>query len=302
MEAGTVGSFLENTIDITFHAEEIATRGYTIIPEQVDRSHIDALNAAADRALEAVDRAMAAGVRPAHCQINPYVRSARCFYCWDRSCRDLLINETVHMLGQAVLDQPRLWDMTVLEATPLPRGAKLGPFDWHRDFSPSVDDQGQSYLWVFACLTDVTSDNGATWVIPRSHRDKSIATPKHGAVSANRPPTAVQLVARQGDVIAINPAMLHAVGENRTEAGRRLVLVGMCRADRSPLLNHSAIAAPVMRDEQSERMRQLLRPTDAMLDRTWDVLPDAWPKTGDRVTPPPVDRRGWWQRLRKKIS
>jgi ectoine hydroxylase-related dioxygenase (phytanoyl-CoA dioxygenase family) len=285
---------LERVVDIESHARGIRARGYTIIPRQVRSELLDALNAAADRAIAAVDAAMAAGLKPAHTEISPYYRAARCFYSWDRSCRELLLHDTVNQLGDTILRDPRLWDMTVLEAKPLPVGADLGPFDWHRDFQ--IDETGQSFLWVFTCLTDVTAENGATWVIPGSHRDKSIETPKHGAVSANRPSSAIQLTARRGDIIAINPAMLHAVGENRTQSGRRLALVGLCRDDRSPLLNHHAIAAPLLHDEPSPRLAQLVRRHAAKLNNSWDVMPDGWPIARDGARLPDVRRL--WARLR----
>lgn len=258
--------------DIRAHAAAVIERGYTIIPAQVDGEQIAALGAAADRALDKVSRLMASGVQPAHTQINAHVRSARCFYTWDASCLRLLGHPTVHALGQAVLKQPRLWEMTVLEALPMPQDAELGPFGWHRDFSAVAEDGlQQAYLWVFTCLTDVTADNGATWVVPGSHRNPALRPP-----SADGGDEAVQLTARAGDIVAINPAMLHRVGENRTAAGRRLALVGLCHSDRRPLLNHWSIAGAELRRALPEPVQALLHTTDRTLDRTWDVLPDRW--------------------------
>lgn len=263
-------------LDIETHARSVIDRGYTVIPGQVGVTEIEALNAAADRALDKVSRAMAAGIKPAHTQFNPYVRSARCFYTWGRSSRDLLGHDTVNELARAVLGKARLWDMTVLEALPMPREAELGPFNWHRDFSASAKDERPGYLWVFTCLTDVTKDNGATWVIPGSHRDASIMPPRQTSVSEARPPNAVQLTARAGDIVAINPAMIHCVGENRTQSGRRLALVGMCRNDRPPLLNHWSIAGAALQNEVTGRVRSLLHSSDVGDAESWEVLPDGW--------------------------
>ena len=214
---------------------------------------------------------------PAHTQINAHVRSARCFYTWDASSLRLLGHPTVHALGKAVLKQPRLWEMTVLEALPMPKDAELGPFDWHRDFSAApADGLQQAYLWVFTCLTDVTADNGATWVVPGSHRNPALWPPSAGEGARAAPAEAVQLIARAGDMVAINPAMLHRVGENRTAAGRRLALVGLCHGDRAPLLNHWSIAGAELRRSLPEPVQALLHTTDRTLDRTWDVLPDGW--------------------------
>ena len=264
-------------LDIKTHVKAIAESGYTVISGQIGAEQLARLNAAADRAISAVDRAIVAGVKPAYTELNPYVGAVRCFYCWDRSCWELLEHDTVHALGQAVLGDARLWDMEALEARPMPSDAELGPFDWHRDFPISIDDNGQSYLWVFVCLTDTTTENGATWVIPRSHRDASIVQPDHGTVSDRQTSTAVQLTAYAGDIIAFNPAMLHTVGENRTLDGRRLALIGLCRASRLPLLNHWAIAGHSAQREVSDRLRRLLYTDNSMLDDMWDVLPAGWP-------------------------
>lgn len=290
------GEFMK--INIEAHMKAIVENGYTVIPGQIGAEKLARLNAAADRAIEAVDSALLSGVKPTHTEVNPYVQAVRCFYCWDQSCRELLEHDTVHALGQTTLGDARLWDMSVLEARPMPSDAELGPFDWHRDFPISIDDNGQSYLWVFVCLTDTTTDNGATWVIPGSHRDASIAQPNHGAVSDMRPSTALQLTAHAGDIIAFNPVMLHRVGENRTQGFRRLALIGLCRTDRLPLLNHWAIAAYSVQREASDRLRRLLYTNVSKLDEIWDVLPNDWPS----ATKWNLLKRSFWKLYRRKST
>jgi ectoine hydroxylase-related dioxygenase (phytanoyl-CoA dioxygenase family) len=273
------------TTDLAAHAAAVIECGYTIIPAQVSPDQIAALNAAADRALDKVTRVTASGVRVAHTQVNRYVRAARCFYTWDTASRRLLGHATVQALGKLVLGQPRLWEMTVLEALPKPDGADLGPFDWHRDFSAApADGLQQSYLWVFTCLTDVTSDNGATWVVPGSHRDPSLRPPGQGDGQAGG--NAVQLTARAGDIVVINPVMLHRVGDNRTRSGRRLALVGFCRSDRPPLLNHWLIGGQRLRRELPASVSAQLYTKDWSLDTNWEVLPDDWTVE----SPPPLQR------------
>jgi len=270
-------------IDIETHAKAISENGYTIIPGQIGVEELARLNAAADRAVTAVDHAMLSGLKPAHTTLHSHVRAVRCFYCWDRSCRDLLEHDTVHALGQTVLGDARLWDMAILEVRPMPSGTELGLFDWHRDFPMSIEDNEHSYLWVFVCLTDTTINNGATWVIPGSHRDASIAQPNHSAASDMRPPIAIQLTAYAGDIVAFNPLILHAVGENRTLNCRRLALIGLCRASHLPLMNHWSIAAYDVQKEASERLRRLLYTDVSLLDETWDVLPNGWPSATKRA-------------------
>lgn len=269
------------SVNLDVVEREVVENGFAVIPSQVPRAHVDQLNDAADTALSAVREALAAGVRPSHTELNEFVHAARCFYSWSDAARQLLAHDTIDAVGKRLLGHPRLWDMTVLEATPLPADGQLGAFDWHRDFADVITRDRPNYLWIFTCLTDVTGDNGATWVIPTSHRDRTIPTPAPGAVSANRPSSAVQLTASAGDMVVLDPTALHAVGENSTDRGRRLALVALCGPQRSPLLDHWRIAEQVIADNSSERISDLLRPSDASLDGTWDVLPAGW-GTGTR--------------------
>jgi hypothetical protein len=263
------------TLDLAAHADAIVERGYTIIPWQVPPDQIAVLNAAADRALDRSSQALASGRKVRHTQFNPYVRSARCFYTWDAASRRLLGHATIQSLGKLVLGTPRLWEMSVLEALPMPEDADLGPFDWHRDFSAAPQDgMQQSYLWVFTCLTDVTADNGATWVVPGSHRDASLLPPGRNGEAGRA--EAVQLTAKAGDIVVITPVMLHRVGANRTHSGRRLALVGLCRSDRPPLLNHWLIGGERVRNDLPEPVAAQLYTDDWTIDDDWNVLPDGW--------------------------
>lgn len=285
-------------LDITAHAQSVVTRGYTVIPAQVSADRLEALNAAADSALATVSRALASGVKPSYTELNPYVRAARCFYAWDLACRDLLAHDTIHALANAVLGKVRLWDMAVLEAMPMPPEAKLDAFDWHRDFPALLKDERPAYLWIFTCLTDVTADNGATWVLPGSQRDASRTPPASITGLEAKPFDAVQLTAKAGDIIAINPTMLHCVGENRTKLGRRLALVAMCREDRPPLFNHWSMAPPSWRSEMGDRVRAIVRTSALSLAERWDVLPEGW-----TVVRPSITRRvrRWFHRWRNLV-
>jgi ectoine hydroxylase-related dioxygenase (phytanoyl-CoA dioxygenase family) len=167
--------------------------------------------------------------------------------------------------------------MVVLEALPLPKNAQLGAYDWHRDFPPLSTNEKPAYMWIFFCLTDTTPENGATWILPGSHRNFDLPQPRKGAVSANRPDGAIQLCAKAGDIAAINPHMFHAVGENQTTGHRRLLNIGLCRQDRRPLLNHWEIAKSGFSHPPADHVRALMTTKDWRLEKHWDVLPDGWP-------------------------
>lgn len=289
-----------DVLSVEQHAESISQKGFTVFPNQLDQSWLDRLNASADLATIAIDRALASGIELTHTLPSSYICTVRRFYCWDQSARDLLDHDTVHLLSSAVLGETRLWDMTLLEARHLPEETDIDGFDWnqhiegfewHRDFNVS---NAHSYLWMFFCLTDTTEDNGATWVVPGTHRYEIAARYCVEKLKSTRPPSAVQLTAKAGDLVVMDPTMIHSVGENRSRSNRRLLLVGLCRADHEPLMNHWAVVPPKRRTQFSHRAQALLQTKNSRLDIDWDVLPENWQRPIDwdmRRVPSKVWRR-----------
>jgi ectoine hydroxylase-related dioxygenase (phytanoyl-CoA dioxygenase family) len=158
--------------------------------------------------------------------------------------------------------------------------ARFGPQRterWHRDidvFDPARHEL--RYLWFFVCLDDFTADNGATWAVPGSQRIPSLRN-LPDALPGERYPTRVQLLARAGDLIALDPSTLHTVGHNGTDRPRRMLNVSVCRSDVRPILDHWSIAGPAVHARASATLRGMLagereRPPDA----TWTVLPEGW--------------------------
>ncbi|MDN8612832.1 phytanoyl-CoA dioxygenase family protein [Variovorax ginsengisoli] len=89
---------------------------------------------------------------------------------------------------------------------------------WHRDL-PYQHFVTTTPLAINAlyCIDDFTVDNGATFVLPASH--KSAAFPSSAYVSRN----AVQVAAKAGSFIVLDCMMFHAGGFNTTSVPRRAV-------------------------------------------------------------------------------
>lgn len=83
---------------------------------------------------------------------------------------------------------------------------------WHRDF-PYQDWVSSKPLGMnaFVCLTDFTFTNGATYVLPYSH--KSEGFPSEEFVSQNQ----FQVCAKKGSVIFFDSMLYHRAGFNETE-------------------------------------------------------------------------------------
>lgn len=89
---------------------------------------------------------------------------------------------------------------------------------WHRDL-PYQHFLSSTPLAINAlfCVDDFTFDNGATFVLPASH--KASPFPSRAYVERN----AVQIEAKAGSFILLDCMMFHAGGFNRTSAVRRAV-------------------------------------------------------------------------------
>lgn len=97
--------------------------------------------------------------------------------------------------------------------------------------------QGQTGVWylchAICALVDFTSDNGATRVIPTSHRKpwimKAIHNPRH------RHPSEIQLTGKAGTVFILNVHCLHSALHNTSDSPRLAIFSSFSRRD-SPLL------------------------------------------------------------------
>src|ERR1051326_5951146 len=264
------------------HAYALDVSGYTILPSQVDRKELDLLRACADRALET---ARASGIQLKHTGTTAYYKAVRCMYCWGEACERLLEHEAVHALASRLMGNYQLWDMVVMNALPTPAGAKAATTSWHRDADGLLlGTRLPAYLWFFLCLDDATPENGATWVVPGSHRISSKHEPTAGRAwsgdNFENYPSRIQPCAKAGDFLVLDPTLLHTSGRNSTTQARRLLNVGICHTAVQPLMDHWAIAGPAIQKRASDRLRKMLGADRKPLDSTWSLLPPGW-RTGN---------------------
>jgi ectoine hydroxylase-related dioxygenase (phytanoyl-CoA dioxygenase family) len=270
-------------IDIANHAYALDVSGYTRLPGQIGQTDLEELRQSADRAFAA---ARVAIQKQNSTGGTEYYEAVRCLYCWGDACVRLLGHETIHALASLLMEQYCLWDMSVLKALPTPPTATAATTSWHRDASGlHWGAQIPGYLWFFVCLDDLTPENGATWVVPGSHHRSSRHEPVlNGAWAGDdleQFPSRLQLCAEAGDILVVNPIMLHTSGRNATAQARRLINIGVCHASVQPLADHWSIAGPAIQKQASDRLRSFLGADHKPLDTTWAVLPDGW-KTAPR--------------------
>lgn len=89
---------------------------------------------------------------------------------------------------------------------------------WHRDlpYQHFVSSRPLAVNALF-CLDDFTFENGATFVLPASHRDEPL--PSQSYIQSN----AVQVAAKAGSFIVLDCMIFHAGGMNTTQNARRAI-------------------------------------------------------------------------------
>jgi hypothetical protein len=275
-------------LNIEDHAYSVMSSGYTLLQNQIGESDIRALREAVDQALAAIGKAREQG---RNYPIFNYP-STQCMYCWGDACLDLLEHETIHGLTAELMREYRLWGYNMLARAPSTGGSPPGALKLeegiglHQDFSiPFHGSPRPFYLWHFVCLDDVTPENGATWVVPGSHRATDLSLPKHGAHRTFTGGSAQQICAKAGDILTLNPCCYHTPGPNYSHSWRRYLAVQLCYITLPPLHDHWSIAGPSVQRKVSIRTRKMLRgdyegfayPHAA----SGYVLPDGWETDGN---------------------
>jgi hypothetical protein len=267
------------------HAYALEASGYTMIGGAPFADRLEALRAAADRGLAAVRAAYARGQAPLHDNRDNFFQ-ARCLYVWGAAMVELLEDPLIHALAEAIVGPVRLMDQVVTLALPADSAAGPVTSGWHRDYEAfHVGSQPPTHLWFFIPLDRLTAANGATWVVPGSHRRCQAPQPAipegYSSDDLERFPARIQLVAEAGDLVVVNPSLVHSSGRNRTGEDRRLLNVGLASAELRPLFDHWAIAGPALQGRLGPCAKMLMDGGPAQALSFWPTLPDGWVSGGN---------------------
>lgn len=200
----------ENVVE---HAvEEIGLVGYTVMPGAYSPGRMSELSTAFDRAL---DRTYERYGRAFLERIDEHL-TIRAPLAIDRTFLDLAMNPTVIEICSRLMGYVTLNQQNGIVNPPHMQRYNQGAF--HRDlpYQHFVSTQPLAINALF-CLDDFTSDNGATYVLPASH--KTEAFPSDTAVSSLQ----AQVTAKAGSFIIMDCMLFHSGGINRTATARRAV-------------------------------------------------------------------------------
>ena len=231
-------------LSVDERAEAIGRDGYTVLENAIEPELIDELVATIDRLM--VDLAVPFG---SNAFLGEHTRRIFNLLARDPVFAKVPLHEHVLPIVQRVLDdQCLLSSLTAIEMHPGQRAQPLhaddGSISLPRPHVPVVCVA----IWA---LTDFTVENGATRIVPGSHR--SDRRPRKGELADS-----VTTVMPRGSVLLYDGAAWHGGGDNDSDARRLGIVVNHCagflRQEENQLLAvHRDMAATFPR-----RLQQML--------------------------------------------
>jgi ectoine hydroxylase-related dioxygenase (phytanoyl-CoA dioxygenase family) len=193
--------------------EEIDRDGYAIVEGVLDASHVQRLRLDLEAAIER-EVALHGG--------TDYIDYGMVLVCCAhaRSFVDLLADDAVMGVLNRVLGEGCI--VYAYTSSSMPPGGTNYSRRIHVD-CPRLIPNYHTNMGVMALLDDFTAENGATWLLPGSHRTLVAPTEAYFTAHAKR------LIAPAGSLLYLNPRVWHAGGHNDTAQWRHSITLSMCR-------------------------------------------------------------------------
>ena len=139
----------------------------------------------------------------------------------------------------------------------LPHGTAVQPLHTDADHGAKADAQGYLVCTAIWMLDPFTRENGATRLVPGTHRGSTL--PKEALADVLAPhPDEIYVTGQPGDVFIFNGHCWHAGGANRTDHTRRAILAHYARADQPQRLNQKQAISPEVQAALSPLEREVL--------------------------------------------
>lgn len=161
----------------------------------------------------------------------------------------VLLTAIRHVLG----DDIRLSMLNMRSQLPGQKRQKLH-VDWYDGAEPEGDFKVCNGIWA---LDDFTVENGATRVVPRSHRAESVPKEALEDRYADRADE-VRIIASAGDLIVFNSHLWHSGMDNSSNAPRAGINAFFCRADQTPELDQSTLLSAGTQARFDDGIRRIL--------------------------------------------
>jgi hypothetical protein len=271
-----------NESELNEHVANLDCDGYTIIRNQIAPEYLNPLRDIAQRAADDYITAWRGGMKLSSVHIgdkygnrkfdlNP---NARACFLWGDAAIELLDHDTVHAICEPALGTYHFSDLVANTQRYNPGKQYEGI---HRDFRPGLTANGKHRgLWFFFLLDGYTAENGATSVIPGTHRFKADEDPGVPDSNPNHYGNRVQVIGDPGDLLVVNAACLHCAGMNQTRTPRRTLNVRVMQPEGKFHYNAWELAGPEFQAKASVRVKRFMQPPAdlvAELCTDWAVMP-----------------------------
>jgi ectoine hydroxylase-related dioxygenase (phytanoyl-CoA dioxygenase family) len=200
--------------DIEAHVARVERDGYTIVEGAIEASLLDALRSELDR-LEAE-----LSIKPAS-NVFEGTKTVRIYNLLARGevFERIPVHEGVLPIVERVLDRGCL--VSSLSSIAIDPGEVAQPLHADDQAIPLPRPHVPIVCNTMWALTDFTADNGATRIVPGSHRDERAPEPWGST------PT-IPAEMRRGSVLIYNGSLWHGGGANGTETRRVGVAMNYC--------------------------------------------------------------------------
>jgi len=194
-------------------AEEVRERGYAVLEDACTQSEVEALSDAFEhvrnRYIEAFGATRLRALDEFH-TIRALLTHGEDVFLRLAMNEHLLATLRLLIEGKFILNQQN----GIIN----PPQEKYSQGKWHRDlpYQHFVSSRPLAINALF-CLNDFTMENGATFVLPASHKSEELGS--DGYVQRNK----VQIAAKAGSFIVLDCMVFHTGGVNRTALPRRAV-------------------------------------------------------------------------------
>ena len=246
--------------DVTRLVEMFDTQGFCVIPELLDAAQLERQREALAPRID--DGPMGRNVFEGTRTHRIYAMLAKDPVFAELVAHPVSLAWAEYYLGQSCL-------LSACLAIHLLPGESAQPWhtdDGHTSLTPPHDLLGVSTFWA---LDDTTVENGATEVLPGSHRwsetefpgvlkDRDFATEEDATDDLGAHPDAVKVTMPAGSVMIARGDLWHRGGANRSDAARCLVTPQYCAGWLRPLESMLLSVPPERAAALPERVRELL--------------------------------------------
>jgi ectoine hydroxylase-related dioxygenase (phytanoyl-CoA dioxygenase family) len=189
------------------------TEGYVIVPQLLSAETVRQLRSDLEKAIEREDAYHGGTDHPDQGMVLVCCTHARSFV--DLLANDELMRPITHVLGEGCI-------LYAYTSSSLPPGRSNYSQRIHVD-CPRLIPGYATNAGAMILLDDFTLANGATWVLPGSHRQREAPSEEYFFANAKR------VVAVAGSVCYLDPRIWHAGGKNETDRWRHSITFNMCR-------------------------------------------------------------------------